>query len=109
MEKCSFVKPEVKVLGSLVSKQGIWPEPKKVEVIQQLTPPKDVTGVKSFMGVINYFCKFIPRCSILAEPLLKLTRGRKNLKVKFNWGKDQQSSSEALKSSSDDSSNSKIF
>ena len=49
------------------------------------------------MGVINYFCKFIPCCSILAEPLLKLTRGRKNSKVKFNWGEDQQSSFKALK------------
>ena len=91
------MKSKVKVLGHLVSKQGIRPDPKKVEVIQQLTPPKDVTGVKSFMGVINYFWKFIPRCSILAEPLLKLTRGRKNSRVKFNWGEDQQSSFEALK------------
>ena len=41
-------------------KQGIRPDPKKVEVIQQLNPPKDVTVIKSFMGVINYFCKFIP-------------------------------------------------
>ena len=70
LEKCSFVKSEVKVLGHLVSKQGIRPDPKKVEVIQQLTPHKDVTGVKSFVGVINYFRKFIPRCLILAEPLL---------------------------------------
>ena len=49
------------------------------------------------MGVINYFCKFIPHCLIKAEPLLKLTRDRKNSKVKFNWGEDQQSSFEALK------------
>ena len=45
LEKCSFVKPEIKVLGHLVSKQGIRPDPKKVKGIQQLTPPKDVTGV----------------------------------------------------------------
>ena len=56
-----------------------------------------MTGVKSFMGVINYFWKFISRCLILAEPLLKLTHGRKNSRVKFNWGEDQQSGFEALK------------
>ena len=49
------------------------------------------------MGVINYFRKFISSCLILAEPLLRLTRGRKNSKVKFNWGEDQQSGFEALK------------
>ena len=96
LEKCIFVKPEVKVLGHLVSKQGIHPDPKKVEIKQQLTPPKDVTGAKSFMGVIKYFCKFITCCSIMANPLLKLMCGRKNSKVKFNWGEDQQLSFEAL-------------
>lgn len=80
-----------------MSKQGKQPAPKKVRVIQLLTPPKDATGVKSFMGVINYFLNFIPQCSILVEPLLKLTHGRKNSKVKFNWGEDQQSSFKALK------------
>ena len=67
-----------------MSKQGIRPDPKKVETIQGLAPPKDVTGVKSFMGVVNYFCKFIPQCSVLAEPLLLLTRGKKGAKIKFS-------------------------
>ena len=89
LERCSFVKPEVKVLGHLVSKKGIQTDPKKVEVIQQLTPPKDVNGVKSFMGVKNYFCKFILQCSVLAELLLLLTRGKKGAKIKFSWGEDQ--------------------
>ena len=75
LEKFSFVKSEVKVLGHLVSKQGIRLDPKKVESIQRLEPPKDVTKLKSFLGVINYFRKFIHKCSVLAEPLLLLTRG----------------------------------
>ena len=49
------------------------------------------------MGVINYFRKFIPNCSILAEPLLTLTRGKKRLKTNFVWGDDQQAGFEALK------------
>ena len=48
----------------------------------------DVTGTKSFLGVVNYFHKFIPRCSVLAEPLLRLTRGKKGSKTKFTWGED---------------------
>ena len=80
-----------------MSKKGIRPDPKKTEIIQNLPAPKDVTGVKSFMGVINYFRKFIPNCSILAEPLLILTRENKRLKSNFVWGDDQQASFEALK------------
>ena len=49
------------------------------------------------MRVINYFRKFIPNCSILAEPLLTLTRGKKRLKTNFVWGDNQQAGYEALK------------
>ena len=91
-KKGNFAKTEVKVLGHLVSKQGIQPDLKKASSIQKLEPPKDVTGVKSFLGVINYFRKFIPQCSVLAEPLLLLTRGRKNSRNRFYWGEDQQTS-----------------
>ena len=77
-EKCKFALPKVKVLGHLVSQKGIRPDLKKTEIIRNLPAPKNVTGVKSFMGVINYFWKFIPNCSILAEPLLSLTRGKKS-------------------------------
>ena len=66
-------------------------------MIQQLTPPKDVKGVKCFMGVVNYFFKFIPQCSIMAEPLLELTQGRRDSRVQFNWGEEQKSSFKALK------------
>ena len=89
--------PKIKVLGHLVSQKGIWPDPKKTEIIRNFPAPKDVTGVKSFMGVINYFRKFIPNCSILAEPLLSLTRGMKKVKSNFVWGDDQQAGFEALK------------
>ena len=80
-----------------MSQKGIRPDPKKTEIIQNLPAPKDVTGVKSFMGAINYFRKFIPNCSILAEPILNLTRGKKRLKSNFVWGDDQQAGFEALK------------
>ena len=81
----------------MVSKKGIQPDPKKMEAIQNLPAPKNVTGVKSFKGVINYFRKFIPNCSILTEPLLTLNRGKKRLKTTLIWGGNQQAGFEALK------------
>ena len=50
LKEMEFWNAEVKLLGHLVSKQGILPYPKKVDSIQKLQPPKDVTKVKSFLG-----------------------------------------------------------
>ena len=72
-DKCKFALPKVKILGRMAFKKVIHPEPKKTEAIWNLPAPKNVTGVKSYMGVINYFRKFSTNCSILAEPLLTLT------------------------------------
>ena len=68
-----------------------------LDSIQKLQPPKDVTRVKSFLGVINYFRKFIIKCSILAEPLLLLTKVKRIPGVSFFWGEDQKTNFEALK------------
>ena len=57
LNRCNFVKYEVKLLGHLLLKQGICPVPKKVEIIQKLTPPTGVTSIKSFLGVVNYIQK----------------------------------------------------
>ena len=70
VEKCLFIKEEVLVLGHLVSKDGIKPNTKKVEAIVKLPPPKDITGVKSFLGVINFYRKFIRDCTSQSEPLM---------------------------------------
>ena len=94
--KCKFAMAEVKVLGHIVYGSGIMPNPEKVKVIQNFEPPTTLTGVKSFLGVINFYRKFIPNCSTLAEPLIKLTRGRSKSQ-NITWTEDQQLSFTILK------------
>ena len=89
MTNVNFAQYEVKVLEYLVSRHEIRPDNKKVQVIKELLLPKDVIGVKSFMGVINFYCKFIPDCATLTEPLIKLTKGRRK-KGNFVWEEDQE-------------------
>ena len=60
-DKCRFALPEVKILGHMVYKKGIQPDLKKTEAVWNLPAPRNVMGVKSFMGVIAYFRKFIPK------------------------------------------------
>ena len=48
-----------------MNKDGILPDNSKIKVIKNLPPPTDKTGVKSFLGVINFYCCFIKDCSTL--------------------------------------------
>ena len=74
INKCLFIKIEVIVLGHLVNSAGIRPNPKKIKSIQQLPAPRDVTKAKGFLGVINFYRKFIPKCVSISEPLMQLKR-----------------------------------
>ena len=59
--KCEFFKLQVTYLGHIVSKDGIKTDPKKIEAIKDWPVPKTVTEVKSFLGFMNYYHKFIPK------------------------------------------------
>jgi hypothetical protein len=72
--KSSFAQKEVKYLDHIVDKQGIRPNPKKVEAAQMWPIPKNVHDVRSFLGLVNYFQKFIEHYSEIAVPLTNLTK-----------------------------------
>jgi hypothetical protein len=72
--KSSFAQKEVKYLGHIVDKQGIRPDPNKVEAVQTWPVPKNVHDVRSFLGLVNYFQKFIEHYSKIAVPLTNLTK-----------------------------------
>ena len=55
VNKCSFAKEEVVVLEFKVSKHGINPNLAKVQGINDLGPPKNVSGVKQILGMLNFF------------------------------------------------------
>ena len=91
--KCNFLKKHIQYLGHIISGKGITPVPEKLESIQKMPPPKTPKEVKQFLGLIGYYCKFVPRFSDLVQPLNALTR--KN--VIFEWTPICQKSFEMLK------------
>ena len=54
---------EVEYLGYIISAKGLQPTTKKVEAVQKAPAPTDVSQLKSFVGLINYYGKFLPDLS----------------------------------------------
>ncbi|XP_045775110.1 uncharacterized protein K02A2.6-like [Maniola jurtina] len=82
LSKCSFLKPSVKYLGFIIDKSGLHPDPNKIEAIHDAPRPENVTQLKSFLGLLNYYGKFIPNLSTLLFPLHALLK--KDVTWKWN-------------------------
>ena len=93
LSKCEFWLNEVSFLGHIVSKEGIRVDPKKIEVVVEWKPPRNVTEVRSFLGLAGYYRRFVKGFSMIAAPMTRLLQ--KN--VKFEWGEECQRSFDKLK------------
>ncbi|GBG60246.1 hypothetical protein CBR_g3490 [Chara braunii] len=71
-DKCEFVRQELEYLGHFVTPEGISPLSDKIQVIQEWSEPKNVTNVRSFLGLVGYYQCFIKGYSKIAAPLSKL-------------------------------------
>lgn len=60
IQKSKFHNSSVKYLGFLVSARGIEPDPARVRPIKEMRAPKNTKEVRSFLGLINYYGKFVP-------------------------------------------------
>ena len=58
--KCMFMKPPVEYFAFVVDRHRIHPSPCKVQAIQEVPVPENPTKLKSFLGLVNYYRKFIP-------------------------------------------------
>jgi hypothetical protein len=70
-DKCHIMMPSVEFLGHIISKEGIQPSKKNVEAIMNAPPPTNVSKLKSFLGMVTYYLKFVPKLSntCISSPL----------------------------------------
>ena len=93
LRKCDFWLKEVSFLGHIVSSKGIRVDPAKIEAVVNWKLPQSVTKVRSFLGLAEYYRRFVKGFSVIASPLTKLLRKG----VKFEWSNKCQNSFEQLK------------
>lgn len=60
MEKCEFFKDSLEYLGHVIDAQVLHKTPEKVQAIVDAPAPTDVSQLRSFLGIINYYSRFIP-------------------------------------------------
>ena len=91
--KCVFMKPSVEYFAFVVDQHGIHPCLRKVQAIQEVPVPENPTELKSFLGLVNYYRKFIPDMSTLINPLNRLLAHD----VPWGWTQDCQEAFQKLK------------
>ena len=80
-KKCNFVKQKVEYLGHIVTPDGISTNLDKVRVVQEFPTPSNLKEFRNFLGLANYYRRFVKGCSHIAAPLNALTRKG----VSFKW------------------------
>ena len=72
LSKCEFWLRKVSFLGHIISEEGIRVDPKKIKVIIEWKPPRNVTEVRSFLGLAGYYKRFVKEFSMTAASMTRL-------------------------------------
>ncbi|CAI2348977.1 unnamed protein product [Caenorhabditis sp. 36 PRJEB53466] len=92
-EKCHFLMPRINFLGFQIDAEGRRPDPAKIQAIIDMPPPKNVTEVRAFLGMIQFYGSVVPALHSHRRPIDALTKKD----VKFEWNASCQKAFEAVK------------
>ena len=79
--KCKFMQPSVTYLGHRIDQHGLHPLKEKIQAVKDAPSPKNVTELKSYLGLLTYYSKFLPNMADVLAPLYKLLRKE----VRWRW------------------------
>ena len=91
--KCKFLMSCVQYLGVEVSAAGVQTVKEKVDPVLHAPPPRDTSELRSFLGAVTFYARFIPDMSSVAAPLNKLLQKRE----KWRWTATEERSFDELK------------
>src|SRR5690606_18454128 len=81
LSKCVFHAKEVEFLGFIINSEGVKMDQNKVKSILDWRPPQSVKDIQSFVGLANFYHRFIKGFSKIVSPITRLLKKD----VEFNW------------------------
>lgn len=81
--KCEFFKNTITYLGYKIDSKGLHSDSSKIEAIVNVARPTNVSELRAFLGMVNYYHKFIPNCADILKPLYSLLQ----INQPFIWSK----------------------
>lgn len=93
LSKCSFFQTTIDYLGQEISLEGVKPGTRKIMAIKNMPAPKDIKGIRQFLGLSGYFRKYVKNYASITEPLTRLLKRDKL----FEWTKEQMQAFQSIK------------
>jgi len=93
LEKCKWKVKEVEFLGIVIGPKGVEMQKEKIEEVLSWPAPRNIKKVQKFLGLTNYYRRFIKNFARIAAPLYMLVRKEQ----KWKWEKEQKKAFERLK------------
>ena len=85
LDKCEFLRKEVGYLGHIITPDGVKPNPEKIHAIKNFPIPKTQKEIKSFLGLIGYYRKFIPDFAKITKPLTQCLKKNAHIIIDNNY------------------------
>ena len=87
--KCKFLLPSVEYLGHVIYQHGVHHSQEKVKAIKEAPEPHNISELRSFLDIINYYARFLPNLSTKLTPLYKLLQKESkwewSQKLRLSW------------------------
>ncbi|CAH8491960.1 unnamed protein product, partial [Dicrocoelium dendriticum] len=93
-DKCELGQSSIDFLGHRISASGIEALPDKIQALKDYPAPSSFKQLRRFLGLVNYYRRFIPNCASIVQPMTDLLRGKQR---SFHFADDARLSFEKLK------------
>ena len=81
LDKCQFLKQSVEYLGHKIDASRLHPTTAKIKAVVDAPTPKNLSELKSYLGLLKYYGRFLPNLSSMIQPLNQL----QNKAQKWEW------------------------
>nr|XP_012151021.1 PREDICTED: uncharacterized protein K02A2.6-like [Megachile rotundata] len=83
--KCIFGASSAQYLGYVIDKKGIRPVPEKIQAISEYPQPKTIEELRRFLGILNFYRRFVKNAAAIQAPLYRYLVGAKKRDKRFEW------------------------